>query len=251
MPDTRPIEEEPRRRRRARAQAIAAGAVAIVAVPAVLLAFASDGQGTPPPVLPPPTTPGPGPHPDRQVRIPAGFLMSEADARGPVEDPDVRWVRSDAPGLPPLVSPCGGRLRSDAGWVGGRQLVLVHPSLWKSERLVVYRDVATARAALAERRAALRRCGRHRERGGTVTVWTSRPLRIGDEALFVGSQRHRGDRPVAGHGRGVLMRRGRAVVTYFDMGQARTPPTLDEVDNHVRDARVMARRIAAQPWARR
>jgi hypothetical protein len=231
-----------------RTAALAAASIAAVAVLASVLA---QGQ-TPSAVVPPPLTPArDDPPPPRRVTIPRGFLTAEQAAAKPPEDPDVRWHRSDAPNLPPLVSPCGGRPRSDAAWVGGRQLVLVHPSLWKAQRLVVFRDVAAARAAMAERRAALSRCRRRSNRDGTTTVWTSRALRIGDEAMFVASQRYRGDRGVPGHGRGVVMRKGRTVTFNFDMGQATAPADLGEVANHVRDARVMARRLGAARWARR
>jgi hypothetical protein len=235
----------------ARAAALVAASIAAVAVLASVLA---QGQ-TPSAVVAPPLTPARDDSPPpRRVTVPRGFLTAEQAAAKPPEDPDVRWHRSDAPSLPPLVRPCGGRPRSDAAWVGGRQLVLVHPSLWKAQRLVVYRDVAAARAAMAERRAALRRCRRRPNRDGTTTVWTSRALRIGDEAMFVASQREdptHPDRGVPGHGRGVVMRKGRAVVFNFDMGQATAPADLDEVANHVRDARIMARRLEAARWARR
>jgi hypothetical protein len=229
---------------------LVAGSIAVAAVVAAVLAFADHGE-LPRPVVAAPLTPARDDSPPaRRVMVPEAFLTAEAHAATPPEDPEVRWHRSDAPNLPTLVAPCGGRLPSDAAWVGGRQLVLVHPSLWKAQRLIVYRDEAAARAAMTERRAALRRCGRRANRDGSATVWFSRPLRIGDEAMFVASQRARGDRWVAGHGRGVVMRAGRTVVFFFDMGQATTPADPSEVANHVRDAGIMARRLAAVRWSR-
>jgi hypothetical protein len=228
-------------------RALAAGFIVALAVLGFVLA---NGDDAPSAVVPPPLEPvrNEAP-PPREVRIPKGFLTAEQAAAEPPEDPEVRWHRSDAPNLPPLVSPCGGRLRSDAGWAGGRQLVLVHPSLWKAQRLVVYRDEAAARAAMTELRSALRRCGRHANRDGTTTIWTSKPLRLGDDALFVASQRQRDGRGAPGHGRGLVVRAGRTVVTWFDMGQATKLADPGEITEQLSDARVMVRRIAAAPWS--
>jgi hypothetical protein len=231
-----------------RTRAIVLGSLVAAAALAAVLAFADDG-GRPRPAGPPPLTPARDASPPApKVAIPNGFLTAENIAATPPEDPEAHWHRSDAPNLPPLVSPCGGRLPTDAAWVGGRQLVLVHPSLWKAQRLVVYRDAAAARAAMNERRRALRRCARRLNRDGTTTIWASRPLRIGDDAMFVASQRSRDGHGVPGHGRGVVMRVGRSVVFFFDMGQLATLAEPSEVPNHIRDARIMARRLATAPW---
>jgi hypothetical protein len=228
-------------------RALAAGFIVALAVLGFVLA---GGDDAPSAVVAPPLKPaGNEASPPREVRIPKGFLTAEQAAAKPPEDPEVRWHRSDAPNLPPLVSPCGGRLRSEATWAGGRQLVLVHPSLWKAQRLVVYRDEAAARAAMTELRGALRRCRRHANGDGTTTVWASQPLRLGDDAFFVASQRQRDGRGVPGHGRGLVLRAGRTVVTWFDMGQATKIADPSEITEHLRDARVMARRITAAPWS--
>jgi hypothetical protein len=229
-------------------RAIVIGSLVVAAVLVSVLAFA-DTDERPRPAVPAPLTPARDDSPPaRRVTIPKGFLTAENIAATPPADPEAHWHRSDAPNLPPLASPCGGRLPSEAAWVGGRQLVLVHPSLWKAQRLVVYRDATAARAAMSERRAALRRCRRRPNRDGTTTIWASRRLHIGDDALFVASQRTRDDRGVPGHGRGVVMRVGRSVVFLFDMGQLTTLADPTEVPNHLRDARIMARRLAAAPW---
>ncbi len=127
-----------------------------------------------------------------------------SERHGPRRREGVRWIRTDRLNLPPLVSPCGTILPSDAERVGGRQLALVGPTLWKLERLVVYCDAESAQRAMGERRTALEECARHNDGDGTATVWTWQSLQIGDEAMFVGSQRYRGAKAIPGSYRGVL-----------------------------------------------
>ena len=204
------------------------------------------------PVVPPPTLPADQPTAGgTQHRvIPEGFLPEEERATVPLSQPDVHWVRNDGPNLPAILSPCGGPLRSDKARLDGRQLVLVGASGWKSGRLVVYRDVKAAKAAVSEIRRALRRCERHEFRAGETTVWASQTLRIGDDALFVGGAQFRGDTRVPGQFRGVVMRKGRAVQTYLDCGQATEQPTPAIVQPYQDKARDMAAKLAQVRWAR-
>jgi hypothetical protein len=242
-----PDQDQPAWRRR-RVRALAAGSLAAVAGAAAALLVATGSGGQEPPAVPPPTAATRGPTPGR-VTIPAGFLEVEEAAAKPLDQPGVRWVRSEEPGLTALVSPCGGSPPSDRARVGGRQVALVGPSLWKVTRLVVYRDVAAARRAMSERRAALRACRRHRERDGAVTVWSWQRLAIGDEAMFVTSQRFRGEGAVPGSHRGVLTRQGRAVVMFVDFGARTQPSPLAEVARYQRAARATAAKLAAARWA--
>jgi hypothetical protein len=202
------------------------------------------------PIVPPPTLPagqrtrgGKGHH-----VIPEGFLPEEERAQVPLSQPDVYWVRNDGADLPPMLTPCGGRLPSDKKRVDGRQLVLVGPSLWKAARLVVYRDVRAAKAAVTEIRTALRRCTRLDRANGETTLWTSEAMPIGDEALFVGGQEFRGAERVPGIFRGVVMRSGRAVQVYLVCGQATETPT-PPADVAHDEASTMAQKLAHARWA--
>ncbi len=180
--------------------------------------------------------------------IPEGFLPEEERAHVPLTQPDVYWVRNDGADLPTVLTPCGGRLRSDKKRVDGRQLVLVGPTLWKASRLVVYRDVRAAKAAVTEIRRALRRCERLDRPNGETTVWASQALPIGDEALFVGGQEFRGAERVPGIFHGVVMRSGRAVQVFLVCGQATetpTPPT-DLANDEVT---AIAQKLAQARWA--
>jgi hypothetical protein len=76
----------------------------------------------------PPITPTETGTADPAIRIPEGFLESEAVSKRPLHQPEVRWVRTDEPSLPPLLSPCGGTPDDAAGRVAGRQLALVAPT---------------------------------------------------------------------------------------------------------------------------
>ena len=226
---------------------LVSGAAALVAA-AVLTAAALlwNGRG-PDPVTPPPIMPTAGGAAPAAFAIPEGFLWTEARTASPLDQPGFRWTRADGVDLPPLVNPCGGPPPGTGDRVAARQVALVGPTLWKAERLVVYRDPAAATRAFDEHRAALRGCARHDEGDGTVTVWTTAPLALGEDALFVTGQRYRGDAGVPGNHRGVLMRAGRAVLMYVDFGQRTAPARVSDVDSHVAHAREMATRIVTLP----
>jgi len=200
-----------------------------------------------PPIMP--TADAPYASAEPQFRIPAAFT-AEDDARAkiPLSQPEVHWVFADGPNLPPLVSPCGGYLPSDGARVGAHQLALLSPNVVKLRRVVLYRDVESARQAMGERRSALQQCARHDDGNGIATVWIWQPLQIGDEALAVGSQRYRGSKSLSGHQRGVVMRQGRTVVTYFDSGQSDIPPTIAEIGPYATVAKPVATTLASAPW---
>ncbi len=200
-----------------------------------------------PPIMP--TADAPYASAEPQFQIPATFTADDdARAKIPLSQPEVHWVFADGPNLPPLVSPCGGYLPSDGARVGAHQLALVSPMTWKLRRVVVYRDVDAARQAMSERRSALQLCARHDDGNGIATVWIWQALQIGDEAMAVGSQRYRGSNSLPGHQRGVLMRQGRTLVTYFDSGQSRIPPTIAEIGPYATVAKPVATKLASAPW---
>jgi hypothetical protein len=202
-------------------------------------------------VLPPimPTADAPYASAEPQFHIPAAVTASD-DARAKIvlTQPEVHWVFADGPNFPALVSPCAGYLPSDGARVGAHQLALVSPTLWKLSRMVVYRDVESARQAMSERRTALQQCAHHDDASGIATVWIWEPLQIGDEAMAVGSQRYRGSNVLPGHQRGVVMRQGRTLVTYFDSGQSRVPPTFSEIESYATVIKRIATTLAPAPW---
>lgn len=197
----------------------------------------------------PPITPTATGSAEGGITIPEGFLEHEDNATRPLDQPEIRWERTDEPSLPPLLSPCGTPPANEAERMAGRQVALVAPTLYKIERMVIYRDEAGAERAMTGYRDDLTRCARHAEPDGTTTRWIWERLDIGEEALFVAGQRHRGDRGTHGHHRCVLMRQGRTVVMYVDFGQATTIADRSETVNHERDARTMAAKIAAASWS--
>ncbi|HEV2780275.1 MAG TPA: hypothetical protein VGX25_12860 [Actinophytocola sp.] len=197
----------------------------------------------------PPITPTATGTADAGITIPEGFLRGEELSRRPLDQPEVRWVRTDEPGLPSLLSPCGTQPGDEAGRAAGRQMALVAPTLYKIERMVIYRDESAAARAMDGYRDALTRCARHPEPDGATTVWIWEPLDIGDEALFLAGQRYEGDRGTHGHHRGVLTRKGRTVLMYVDFGQATTIADRSEVALYEQAARDMADKIASAPWS--
>jgi hypothetical protein len=183
------------------------------------------------------------------VVIPEGFLQGEALAKRPLTQPEVRWVREDGADFPPQLNPCGRSFPSDAERVAGRQMILTSARLWKSERLIVYRDLGAAVQAIAELRFAVRDCARHDNGNDMVTVWKARVLPIGDEAMFISGQRYLGADPIPGHYRAVVMRSGRTVVGYVDYNTGDQPPELADMDSYQRAAQTMAAHLSAAPWA--
>ena len=66
--------------------------------------------------------------------------------------------------------------------------------------------------------------------------------------MAVGSQRYRGSKSLSGHQRGVVMRQGRTLVTYFDSGQSDIPPTIAEIGPYATVAKSVATTLASAPW---
>src|ERR1700737_4172839 len=202
-------------------------------------------------VLPPimPTADAPYASAEPQFHIPAEVTASD-DARSKIvlTQPEVHWVFADGASFPPLVSPCGGYLPSDNARVGCHQLALVSPQGGKRSEMVVYGDGDAARQAMSERRSALEQCARHDDGNGIATVWIWQPLQFGDEAFAAGSQRDRGSTALHGHQRGVVMRQGRTLVTFFDSGQFDVPPTFAEIGGYASVAKPFAAKLASEPW---
>jgi len=222
------------------------GVSALFIILGLLNPVASDVAALPPIM---PTADAPYASAEPQFQIPPTLTAAD-DARSkiPLTQPEVHWVFADGPNMPPLVSPCGGYLPSDSARVGAHQLALVSPMTWKLSRMVVYRDLDSARQAMTERRSALQQCAHHDDGNGIATVWISQPLQMGDEALSAGSQRYRGSNVLPGHQRGVVVRQGRTLVTYFDSGQSRVPPTYDEIASYATVARPVVTKLASAPW---
>ena len=228
--------------------AVAAGA-AVIGLSALFIVLGIRNQeAADSAVLPPimPAADAPYASAEPQFHIPAAVTASD-DARAKIQltQPEVHWVFADGPNFPPLVSPCGGYLTSDGARVGGHQLALVSPATWKLSRMVVYRDVDAARQAMSERRGALQQCARQDDGNGIATVWIWQSLEIGDEAMAVGSQRYRGSTVLPGHQRGVVMRQGRTLVTFFDSGQSPNPPTFAEIGSYATVVRPIATNLAS------
>src|SRR2546422_4793090 len=235
-----------------RVAATAAVAAAIIGVSALFVVLGIRyPQTADTAVLPPimPTADAPYASSEPAFRIPAAFTRADdARAQIPLSQPEVHWAFADGPNFPPLVSPCGGYLPSDGARAGAHQLAQVSPMAVKLRRVGLYRDVDSARQAMDERRSALQQCARHEDGNGIATVWIWKSLQIGEEAMAVGSQRYRGSNSLPGHQRGVVMRHGRTLVTYFDSGHSRIPPTIDEIGPYATVAKPVATELASASW---
>jgi hypothetical protein len=185
----------------------------------------------------------------RKVIIPDGFLAVEAIATKPLVQPELTWVRDEGGDLPTALNPCAQELPSDRDRIGGRQLALVSASYWKSGRLVVYRNEAAAKRALAELRDAVARCRTHLDATGHEFEWVTQPMSVSDESLYIGGQRLSGGVMVSGHYRGLLVRTGRAITTALDYTAETAPPLVSDVEDYVPSATETAARLASAPWA--
>ena len=216
----------------------AALAVLVAAIAAGVVIATTGGSGAA--AVEPPVGERGGPP---ALTIPEGALRLDALSREPIEDPDARWVRSAGRRLAPMLGRCEARAPAT---IAARQVALVDKTLWKAERVTVYRDARAARAVLAE----LRRCRDHATSDGTTTDWKIEPLHgIGDEALFVASLRTRDGEPLGGAHRGVVTRAGRAIAWFVDFGPG--PRRMQEpadVPRYPSYARASAQRLAAAAW---
>jgi hypothetical protein len=200
--------------------------------------------------FPAPVLPTPAGAPIDTSVIPAGFLYTEEVARTPLSQEGVAWIRNEGANLPPMLAPCGQPLPPQtADAIAGRQLVLVNGThLWKSERLVVYRDEAAAARVFANIRDTLSGCPRDGDAAGRHVDWQVEPLSIGDEAFFVGGQQYTGNRANSFHYRGVITRQGRVIHFLIDHGESTIPPTVAE-EQPTTLSENMAAALRAASWA--
>ncbi|MEU0566331.1 hypothetical protein ABZ297_13165 [Nonomuraea sp. NPDC005983] len=116
--------------------------------------------------------------------IPQGTLFLESH---PPAKPGETYQVSDSRTVPLALNPCFRRLRADSGRLEARTASYSAEDRWKSEQLVVYKDVAHAKKALRVLRADLRRCA-DVGRGHDHYRWFTKPLAVGDEGLRAGSR---------------------------------------------------------------
>ncbi|MGV9324201.1 hypothetical protein [Streptosporangium sandarakinum] len=165
------------------------------------------------------------------VRIPKGFLLTEAEATKPLTEDQAAeewWTVSDKPTRPLELNPCRSKGKPRDGRVAMRTIIggTSAPS-YVTEQLVLYPSAKNAGAAFRRLRADVEKCAKAKApRRATVAGdfhrYTGKKVNIADEALLVkGSSYERGtEEPlkgelyVSGGERYVVVRRGSALALY-------------------------------------
>ncbi|WP_449062153.1 hypothetical protein [Planomonospora algeriensis] len=184
---------------------------------------------------------------DRGWKLPRDFLLHEARARKPVRYPEEeKWTISDRHERLSL-SPCGVGRSKDRGRVSTRTVTYTAPEFYQAEQVVIYRSERTARTAMADLRK--RAGGCEADEGGQVVArgWTEK-IETGDQAVRVIVQNY--DRkdggPAIGGRRGVIVRKGRALVSYMHAGEY-SEVRASDFRRQLKDARKMAVKVCSLP----
>jgi hypothetical protein len=158
------------------------------------------------------------------VKIPKGFLLTEAEATKPLTEDQAAeewWTVSDKLTKPLELNPCRSKEKPRDGRIAMRIIIkgTSAPS-YVTEQLVLYPSAKNAGAAFRKLRADVEKCAKAKA-PQTATVagnfhrYTSKKVNIADEALLVkGSSYERGtEEPLKGE-LYVVVRRGSALVLY-------------------------------------
>ncbi|MFF5206371.1 hypothetical protein [Streptosporangium sp. NPDC000396] len=165
------------------------------------------------------------------VKIPKGFLLTEAEATKPLTDDQAAeewWTVSDKLARPLELNPCGSKKKPHDGRIAMRTIIgkTTGPS-YVSEQVVLYPSVKNAGAVFRKLRADVKRCAKAKAPqaatvAGDFHRYIGKKARIGDEALLAeGNSYERGqEEPLKGElyspsgERYVVARRGSALILY-------------------------------------
>ncbi|MGC5014399.1 hypothetical protein ACLQ2R_26850 [Streptosporangium sp. DT93] len=180
-------------------------------------------------------------------RLPSDFLLHETRARKPVKYPEEeKWTISDRHERLNL-SPCDVGRSTDRGRVSTRTVTYLALEVHQAEQVVIYRSERAARTAMADLRRRVGGC--EVDQGGQVVAkGRTEKIKLGDQAVRVIVQNY--DRknagPAIGGQRGVIVRKGRALVSYT---QAREYSGVHASDfrRQLKDARKMTVKVCSLP----
>ncbi|WP_336214285.1 hypothetical protein [Nonomuraea sp. LPB2021202275-12-8] len=156
------------------------------------------------------------------VGIPNGFMLYEKAAAKKDDNPEHSWRVSAKKSAALVVNPCQKRGLGQSGRKAAKTLVYTAvPDYSKSEQVILYSSRSAAKKALRDLHKAARVCGTSDYR------YSSRAVRLGDEALAVTGQAYQARRPAIGGERGLVTRRGNALLVYTVAGEWGKPATAD------------------------
>ncbi|MFI6506300.1 hypothetical protein ACIBCT_01725 [Streptosporangium sp. NPDC050855] len=180
-------------------------------------------------------------------KLPRNFLLHESQARKPVKHPgEEKWTISDRHERLNL-SPCDVGRSTDRGRVSTRTVTYTALEVYQAEQVVIYRSERAARTALADLRRRIGGC--EVDQGDQVIAkGRTKKIKVGDQAVRVIVQNYdrRDAGPAIGGQRGVIVRKGRALVSYT---QAREYSGVHASDfrRQLKDARKMAVKVCSLP----
>ncbi|MFC4059572.1 hypothetical protein ACFOWE_14810 [Planomonospora corallina] len=180
-------------------------------------------------------------------KLPRNFLLYEARARKPVRYPEEeKWTISDRHERLSL-TPCGVGGSKDRSRVSTRTVIYTAPEFYQAEQVVIHRSERAARAAMADLRKRVGRCETD-ESGQVVTRGWTEKVRMGDQAVRVIVQNYarRDGGPAIGGQRGVVVREGRALVSYMYAGEY-SEVRASDFRKQLKDARKMAVKVCSLP----
>jgi hypothetical protein len=205
----------------------AAGVVALPAVPAVAAGGAAAGSGGA-------ATGG----------IPKNFLLYEKAVATHKNDEESSWKASGKRLARFVVNPCDKASLAKAGRKAARTLTYWSvPDFQRIEQVILYKSTTSAKSAMKELRAALKKCPAIKGEVQTYR-YVSTATALGDEALRVRGQAYEENQPAVGGERSVVVRRANAIMIYFQSGEY-GPPEAGDYRPMTRDAKKMLAKICA------
>jgi hypothetical protein len=171
------------------------------------------------------------------VGIPNGFMLYEKAAAKKDDNPEHSWRVSAKKSAKLVLNPCDSSKLGQSGRTAAKTLVYTAvPDYSKSEQVILYASRSAAKKALTDLHRAARACGTsgYRYSGGAV--------RLGDGALAVTGQAYQGKKVAIGGERGLVTRRGNALLIYTVGGEWSKPAKAD-FEQQTKDTRRMLAKI--------
>jgi hypothetical protein len=171
------------------------------------------------------------------VGIPNGFMLYEKAAAKKDDNPEHSWRVSAKKSAKLVLNPCNSSKLGQSGRKAAKTLVYTAvPDYSKSEQVILYSSRSAAKKALTDLHRAARTCGTsgYRYSGGAV--------RLGDGALAVTGQAYQGKKVAIGGERGLVTRRGEALLIYTVGGEWSKPAKAD-FEQQTKDTKRMLAKI--------
>ncbi|MET8003830.1 hypothetical protein [Nonomuraea glycinis] len=176
------------------------------------------------------------------VGIPNGFMLYDKAAAKKDDNPEHSWRVNAKKNAKLVLNPCDKAKLAQPGRQAARTLVYTAvPDYSKSEQVILYSSRSAAKKALGDLHRAVRACGSSGYR------YSSSAVRLGDGALAVTGQAYRGRKVAIGGERGLVTRRGNALLIYTVGGEWSKPAKADFTQQTKDTRRMLAKicRIAA------